>query len=227
MIGYADSRRDVVETGRRLEREGLLSATAGNISTRVAPELIAITPTAIPYPEIRPEDVVVTDLRGSVVDGARRPSSELPFHTAVYRARPDVGGLVHTHSPYATTLAIMRRPIPAVHYAIASFGVSEIPLVPYETYGSEELAVQLERVAGTGTNGALLANHGAVVFASSLGRAAALAALLEFLSAAYYRTLVAGGPVLLPDEEVARVIERYQTHGQPREVESAGASADS
>jgi L-fuculose-phosphate aldolase len=224
---YEHRRRDVVETGRQLALEGLLSATAGNLSIRVAPELIAITPTAIPYPEIQPEDVVITDLRGRVVDGVRRPSSELPFHTAVYRARPDVGGLVHTHSPYATTLAIMRRPIPAVHYVIASFGVSEIPVVPYETYGSDELAVQLERVAKTGTSGALLANHGAVAFAPSLERAAALAGLLEFLAAAYYRTLIAGGPVLLPDEEIAHVIERYKTHGQPRKPEATGASIGS
>jgi L-fuculose-phosphate aldolase len=159
--------------------------------------------------------VVVTDLAGRVVDGERRPSSELPFHAAVYRARPDVGGVVHTHSPYATTLAVMRRPIPALHYVIASFGVTEIPVVGYETYGSDELARRLEAVAGSGANGALLANHGAVAFGASLEQAALHASLLEFLAATYYRTLLAGGPVLLPAEEIARVAERYKTHGQP------------
>lgn len=221
---HAETRREIAETGRRLEFEGLLSTTAGNISARVAPELVAITPTAIPYPQVRAEDVVVTDLAGQVVDGERRPSSELPFHTAVYRARSDIGGVAHTHSPYATTLAAMRRPIPAVHYVIASFGVSEIPVVPYETYGSDELARRLEAVAETGTNGALLANHGAVAFGSSLEQAAMHASLLEFLAATYYRTLVAGGPVLLPDDEIARVVERYKTHGQPRSEQQAAAA---
>lgn len=220
---YEETREEIAETGRRLEHEGLLSATAGNISARVAPELVAITPTAIPYPQIVAVDVVVVDLGGRVVDGQRRPSSELPFHTAVYRVRPDVGGVVHTHSPYATALAIMRRPIPPLHYVIASFGVIEIPVVPYETYGSEELAARLEEVAATGTNGALLANHGAVAFGPSLERAATLASLLEFLAAAYYRTLVAGGPVLLPEDEIARVAERYKTHGQPRPEKEHGA----
>jgi L-fuculose-phosphate aldolase len=210
------TRQEIADTGRRLEAEGLLSTTAGNLSARVAPEHIAITPTNIPYPRVRAADVVITDLEGQVVDGERRPSSETPFHTAIYRARPDVGGVVHTHSPFATTLAVMRRPIPALHYVIASFGVTEIPVVGYETYGSDALARRLEAVAASGTNGALLANHGAVAFGASLAEAATNASLLEFLAATYYRCLAAGGPVLLPADEIARVAERYKTHGQPR-----------
>jgi L-fuculose-phosphate aldolase len=215
-VEHERTRHEIAETGRRLEAEGLLSTTAGNLSARVAPERIAITPTAIPYPRVQAADVVITDLAGNVVDGERRPSSELPFHTAIHRARPDVGGVVHTHSPYATTLAVMRRPIPAVHYVIASFGVTEIPVVGYETYGSDALAQRLEEVAASGANGALLANHGAVAFGASLEQAAMHASLLEFLAATYYRALVAGGPVLLPDDEIARVMRRYETHGQPR-----------
>jgi L-fuculose-phosphate aldolase len=215
-VEYEQTRHEIAETGRRLEAEGLLSATAGNISARVAPDRIAITPTAIPYPDVQAADVVITDLDGRVVDGERRPSSELPFHTAIHRARPDVGGVVHTHSPYATTLAVMHRPIPALHYVIASFGVTEIPVVGYETYGSDALAERLAAVAASGANGALMANHGAVAFGPSLEQAATNASLLEFLAATYYRTLVAGGPVLLPEDEIARVADRYKTHGQPR-----------
>ena len=213
---HEQTRNEIAHTGRRLEHDGLLSATAGNISARVAPDAIAITPTNIPYPEIAAADVVITDLRGNVIDGERRPSSETPFHTAVYRARADVGGVVHTHSPFATTLAVLRRAIPAIHYVIASFGVPEIPVVPYETYGSHELAGQLEQVAASGTKGALLANHGAVAFDETLERAAVLAALLEFLAATYHRALTVGEPVVLPEDEIGRVIERYKTHGQPR-----------
>ncbi|HXO07664.1 MAG TPA: class II aldolase/adducin family protein, partial [Solirubrobacteraceae bacterium] len=91
-----------------------------------------------------------------------------------------------------------------------------IPVVPYETYGSHELAGQLEQVAASGTKGALLANHGAVAFDETLERAAVLAALLEFLAATYHRALTVGEPVVLPEDEIGRVIERYKTHGQPR-----------
>jgi L-fuculose-phosphate aldolase len=218
---YEDARVEIVQTGIRLEKEGLLSSTAGNISCRVADELIAITPSAIPYPDIQPEDVVITDLDGNVVDGKRRPSSELPFHTAVYRARPDIGGVVHTHSPYATVMAIMRRPILAVHYVIAALGVSEIPVVDYATYGSDELAANIEAVIKTGANGALLANHGAVAAAGDLKGAATNAGLLEFLATAYYRVVVAGVGVVLPADEIATVIERYKAHGQPRPENTA------
>jgi L-fuculose-phosphate aldolase len=212
---YEEMREEIAETGRRLEHEGLLSMTAGNISARVEPSLVAITPTTVPYPLIRAEDVVITDLMGAVVEGERRPSSELPFHTALYRARPDVGGVVHTHSPFATTLAVMRRPIPSLHYVIAAFGVTEIPVVPYETFGTQELAQRLHAVAETGTNGALLANHGAVTFGKSLAHAATLASLLEFLAATYYRALVAGGPVLLSDDDIERVIKRHTPTPEP------------
>jgi L-fuculose-phosphate aldolase len=213
---YEQVRTEVADTGRRLEHQGLLSATAGNLSARVAFDAIAITPTAIPYPEIAAADVVITDLSGTVLDGERRPSSETPFHTAVYRACPDVGGVVHTHSPFATTLAVLRRPIPAIHYAIAAFGAAEIPVVPYETYGTDELAAHLERAAADGVRGVLLANHGAVTFDDTLEHAATLAALIEFLAATYHRALAVGEPTVLTDSEVERVIERLKTHGQPR-----------
>ncbi len=208
-------RTEIADTGRQLEHRGLLNATAGNLSARVEPEAIAITPSNVPYPEIAAVDVVLTDLSGNVLDGELRPSSETPFHTAIYRARPEVGGVVHTHSPFATALAALHRPIPAIHYAIASFGVSQIPVVPYETYGGSELARQLERViVTTGAKGVLLANHGAVTFDSSLEGAAALAGLLEFLAATYYRALAVGEPVVLGDDEIERVTERNKTHGQ-------------
>lgn len=214
---YEDARAEIARTGVLLENEGLLSTTSGNISRRVAPDLIAITPTSIRYGDITPEDVVITDLDKNVVDGKRRPSSELPFHTTLYRARADIGAVVHTHSPYATMLAIMRRPIPAIHYNIAAFGVDEIPVVPYATFGSDELAANIEAVMNAGTDGALLANHGAVAVASELQKAAKGAALLEFLARAYYQSLILGGGFVLPSEEIAVVIERYKTAGQPRE----------
>ena len=176
---HEEARVEIARTGVRLEAEGLLSTTSGNISSRVGEGLIAITPTSIRYQEIRPEDVVITDLDGRVVDGRRRPSSELPFHATLYRSRADVGAVVHTHSPFATALAILHRSIPAIHYNIAAFGVDEIPLVPYATFGSDELAANVRTVMESGTGGALLANHGAVAVADELQKAAKNAALLS------------------------------------------------
>jgi len=211
-----DRRAEIASTAVRLQAEGLLSGTAGNISCRTALDRIAITPSGIPYPELRPQDVVVTDLDGDVVDGERKPSSELPFHLAVYRTRPDVGAVVHTHSPYATVLAVMHKPIPAVHYAIASLRLSEIPVVPYSTFGGAQLAADVESAFAAGGDAVILANHGAIAVARDLEKAAANAATLEFLACTYCRTLaVGGGAVVLPPDEIAHVICAYEGYGQP------------
>ena len=208
-------RAAIVATAQRLERLGLLSLTAGNLSARVEGELMAITPTGIPYGQIEPQDIVITDLAGDVVDGSRRPSSELPFHAAVLRARSDVGAVVHTHSLYATTLAVLGRTIPAVHYVIAALDLETVPLVSYSTFGSDDLARAIAAALGSGGKAALLANHGALALGDDLADAARSAELLEFLATIYHRALAVGEPVVLPAEEIARVRGRYRDYGQP------------
>jgi len=217
-------RAAIVEAAQRLQRVGLLSLTAGNVSVRVEDELMAITPTGMPYDEIEPQDIVITDLGGTVVEGHRRPSSELPFHSAVLRARPDIGAVVHTHSLYATTLAILGRTIPAVHYVIASLDLSMVPLVPYSTYGSDELAKGITVALGGGGKAALLANHGALALGRDLAEAARGAELLEFLATVYHHALAVGEPVVLPDEEIEVVRDRHRDYGQPDRTRAAPAA---
>jgi L-fuculose-phosphate aldolase len=198
-------RRAVADLGRRLEQQRLLSLTSGNISVRVGDDRLAISPSSMPYARIEARDVVVTDLQERLVDGARSPSSELPFHAALYRARPDVGAVVHTHSLNATTLATMRLAIPAVHYSIAVLDVAEVPLVPYETFGSAALADRVAETLGARGKAALLAGHGAVALGRDLEEAAAAAEVVETLAALYYRALCAGRPVVMAPEELERV----------------------
>jgi L-fuculose-phosphate aldolase len=217
-------RAAIVETAQRLQRIGLLSLTAGNVSVRIEDELMAITPSAIPYDDIEPDDIVITDLDGTVVEGRRRPSSELPFHSAVLRARPDIGAVVHTHSLYATTVAILGRPIPAVHYVIAALDTDTVPIVPYSTYGTGALADGICAAVGSGGKAALLANHGALALGRDLPEAATGAELLEFLATVYHHALAVGEPVVLPDAEIDLVRERYRHHGQPPGPEPAGAA---
>jgi L-fuculose-phosphate aldolase len=211
------TRTRIVEIGIELERLGILDLTAGNISVRVGDDEIAITPSGIPYRETTPDDIVICALSdGSVIEGARKPSSELPMHRAVYAARPETGAVVHTHSPYATTLAVLRRPIPAVHYVISRLGTSEVPVVDYATYGTQELADNaFAGLAGT-TKALLLANHGTVALGDHLEEAALNARVLEILAATYWRALAVGSPVILSDDEIDNVIERHKNYGQPR-----------
>lgn len=220
---YEQTRLEIAELGRRLEREGLLNHTAGNLSARVAPNLVAITPSSIPYPEITAEDVVIVGLDGRIEEGRRRPSSELAMHLMMYTIRPEVGGVVHTHATHATTFAVLNEPIPAVHYEIAALAIDEVPVVPYVTYGTADLAAQVRAAIGD-ANAALLANHGTITLGPTLAAAATFTQILEFLATLYYRARQIGTPVILPRDEILRVREKFRQSALAMAAQSAQLS---
>jgi L-fuculose-phosphate aldolase len=170
---------------------------------RVAGGRVAISPSALAYDRVHAADVVLVEPDGRVVDGRRAPSSELGMHLAVYGRRPDVGAVVHTHSPWATSLAVLGREIPAVHYVIASIG-RRVRVAPYATFGSGELAGQAAATLG-GDNAVLLANHGVLAVGADLDAAFDNAVRVEFLAEVYWKACQLGEPVVLPDEEIDRV----------------------
>ena len=200
-------RAAIAEAGRELERAGLVQGTSGNLSVRdPAGGTVAITPSAVPYRRIRPADVLLVG-PGGVESGRHRPSSELAMHLAVYQARPDVGAVVHTHSPWATTWAVLGREIPAVHYVIASLG-NCVRIAAYATYGTAELAEGAVRTLGA-DNGVLLASHGVLTVGGDLDSAVENALQVEFLAELYWKAVQVGEPTILPPHELERV--RAQT----------------
>jgi L-fuculose-phosphate aldolase len=207
--GERAARAELVSCGRDLLTRGLLSQTSGNLSIRLGDD-VCITPTSMEYDLIEPADIVVVGLDGVVRRGSRRPSSETPLHCLVYQTRPDVNAIVHTHSPHATTLAVLGLPIPAVHYMIAITGVTEIAVADYATYGTPELARNVRDAFSPPAKAALIANHGLVAGGSSLKEAASVAEAVETLAGLYYRALAIGKPVVLSDEQMAEVLARYQ-----------------
>jgi L-fuculose-phosphate aldolase len=204
-----DARAQLVSCGRTLLARGLLSQTSGNMSIRMPGGSVFITPTSMEYDRIEPADIVVVGLDGAMVSGTRRPSSETPLHCLVYQARPDVHAIVHTHSPYATTLAVLGLPIPAVHYMIAVARTTEIAIAGYATYGTAELARNVRNAFAAPARAVLIANHGLVAVAPSLQEAAAVAEAVETLAGLYYRSLAIGKPVILSHEQMAEVLAKY------------------
>jgi L-fuculose-phosphate aldolase len=201
-------RTAIAEAGRELEAARLVQGTAGNLSVRdPSSGSIAITPSGIPYRRIQPADVLLISAAGDLEDGVHRPSSELDMHLALYRARPDVGAVVHTHSPWATTWAVLGHEIPAVHYAIAPMG-DALRVAPYATYGTPELAANVVGTLGA-DYGVLLASHGVVTVGADLDAAAHNAIQVEFLAEVLWKATQVGDPVILPREELERV--RAQT----------------
>lgn len=206
-------RQQIVEYGLKLLSSGLTTGSGGNLSIlSSADDLIAIGPSGIDYNQVRVEDVVIIDRAGQIVEGTRKPSSEASFHLALYRARPELRAVVHTHSVYATTMACLHWEIPAVHYLVA-FSGNKVPLADYATFGSDELADKV--VKGIADyNAVLLANHGLVAVGRDIKSAFNVAEEIELVARIYYQCKSVGQPVLVDDEEMRRVAVKFVTYGQ-------------
>ena len=206
-------REAIVAACRELNASGLNQGTSGNISARLGPRLI-ITPSGVPYDELAPEMLAAMPLEGDygAWEGPLRPSSEWRFHLDLARARPELGAIVHAHSPFATALAIARKPIPPVHYMIAAFGGADIRCADYATFGTEALS-RAVLAAMEGRQGCLMANHGMLAAGPTLARAMWLAVELETLARQYVTALDAGGPVLLSVAEIAEAQRAFAGYG--------------
>jgi L-fuculose-phosphate aldolase len=192
--------------------QGLTTGTGGNISARNG-DRVAISPSGMPYNEIDPEDVPIVDLNGNHLEGDRKPSSEFRMHTDVIRERDDVGGVVHTHSPYASTFASLGEPIPASHYLIAFIG-NKIPVAPYETYGTAELAEVALDALGEEYNACLLEQHGVLAVGDSVEAAFEVALMVEYCARIHYQAVSIGEPNIVPDEEIETLLDRFADYGQ-------------
>jgi L-fuculose-phosphate aldolase len=215
-------RQAIVDACRQMNAIGLNQGTSGNISARSADHML-ITPTGVPYDELDADDIASMPIEGDygTWEGPLAPSSEWRFHLDITRARPEVGAIVHAHSTYATTLAIARREIPACHYMIAAAGGPTIRCAGYATYGTKELS-ELALEALKDRTCCLLANHGMIATGANLAKAFWLAVELETISKQYYLSLAIGGPVLLPDSEIAHVVEKFKSYGlQPKAERTA------
>jgi L-fuculose-phosphate aldolase len=204
-------RERIVAAARRLSAEGLNPGRSGNVSGRFGSGFL-VTPSAMPYDRMAPEDIVFVDARGGT-GGGRKPSSEWPLHRGIYAARPEAGGIAHTHSPYATSLACLRRPIPPFHYEVAFAGGADIRCSEYATFGTEALC-ECALAALEGRRACLLANHGAVALGATVEEASELAEKVESIARLYWQALQAGEPVLLDEVEMSRVVEKLGTYGK-------------
>lgn len=205
----ANERAQVVQYCRQLDAVGLTTGTGGNISIFNAEAgLMAISPSAMDYAVMKPDDVVVQDLDANIVDGTRRPSSEFGMHLICYKNRPDIGAVVHTHSPKATTLAVLGWDLPAIHYMIAFSGGATIPCAPYCLFGTPELAETALKTL-EGRYACLLGNHGALATGPSIGHAFALAEHLEFCADLYLRAKMLAEPIILSEDQIAAVMRQF------------------
>ena len=214
----AELRTMVVSACRELTRRGLTHGTSGNVSVRCGARRFFVSPSGMDYEALQADDVPLMDLDGRWF-GRCRPSSEWRFHRDILESRPDVGAIVHTHSPRATALACTGRGIPAFHYMIAVAGGRDIRCAPYYTFGTQELS-DAALTALKDRKACLLANHGVIATGADLAIAVALAGEIENLALQYSLALTLGEVRILDDAEMSRVIEKFRTYGQQHAADS-------
>lgn len=205
----------IVEYGKRLSTTGLTKGTGGNLSIYNREEkLMAISPSGIDYFQIKPEDIVILNIKGEKIEGDKTPSSEAEMHRIFYERRTDIDAMIHTHTMYATTLACLNWSLPPVHYMVALAGL-DIRCTKYATYGTKELAENAFE-AMKGRKAVLLANHGLLVGAKDLPNAFNITEEIEYCAELYYRAKCIGEPVILPEEEMILMLEKFETYGQKK-----------
>jgi L-fuculose-phosphate aldolase len=205
-------RKEIIATCLAMERKGINQGTSGNVSARWGDGLL-ITPSGLAYDMMAPEEIIYLE-RDGTPHGPHSPSSEWRFHLDIMLARPDIQAIVHAHPSYCTAHAILGKGIPAVHYMVAAAGGS-IRCAPYATFGTVELSHGAVK-ALEGRLACLLANHGLIACGPSLRKALWLANEVEVLAKQYFLSLQLGEPVVLSDEEMTTVIEKFKTGYGPR-----------
>ena len=212
-----DLRQQLIAAARGMEPARLNRGTSGNLSVRTVENGAAgflITPSGMPYATLNPEDIVFMHHDGRPA-GLREPSSEWRIHRDIYAARPEAQAILHAHSPFATSLACLRRAIPPFHYMIARFGGDTLRCADYATFGTQALS-DAAIAALQDRSGCLLANHGMLVFGRDPAHALALAVELEELCEQYWRSSQLGAPVLLDSAEMERKKKKFASYGVQR-----------
>jgi len=205
-------RKQIIETAIAFNTSGLSIGTSGNLSVRTSQGYL-ITPTGIPYHQLKEADIVEMDLQGNVIQGDLRPSSEWHFHQGIYQVREEINAIVHVHSDYATGIACTRQDIPAFHYMVVKAGGDSIRCAQYATFGSEALSEYAVKALEE-RRACLLANHGMIALGEDLKSAYKLAEEVENIAKHYWISKQSGEPVLLDDKEMKLNIKKFKTYGK-------------
>lgn len=216
-----EERRELIEYGKRLISTRLTRGTGGNLSIwDPRRNLMAISPSGIPYEEIKENQVVLMDVEtGKIVEGDAVPSSECDMHRIFYKYRQDIKALIHTHTTYAATVACLGQDLPPLHYLVAYAGLN-VRCAQYATYGTVRLA-QNAFEAMKDRNACLLANHGLLAGGLDLSHAFNVTEEIEFCCELYCRAKAMGEPLILDEEEMTRMIERFKDYGKRMEEHEA------
>ena len=208
-------KESVLATAKSLLQKGLVEGTSGNVSARMEDGTVCVTPSSIPYETMTPDDLVVLDLEGNVVEGDRGPTSEKALHLACYRAFPEVGGVIHSHARFATMFALVREPVPAAIEEVVVHVGGDVPVCEYRTTGTDQLGDEVASKL-VDRSAALLANHGMVTIGATPEKALHVAGVVERTAEIVWGARALGRAHPLPErvnEDFANVYRFMRENG--------------
>ncbi len=206
-------REEIVKYGCEIFDSGLTKGTGGNLSIFDRESgYFAISPSGIPYHQVSPEDVVVMDTAGKIIEGKKKPSSEWDMHRIFYEKREDIDAILHTHTTFAATVSCMNTDLPPLHYMVAVAGIN-VRCAKYATFGTPALARNAFE-AMKDRKACLLANHGLLAGAKDMANALNISMNLEWCCELYVRAKSMGEPVILSEDEMTRMLDEFKWYGQ-------------
>jgi len=210
-----DLKKKVCKLNKEVSRRNLVTMTSGNVSGRSADgKLVAIKPSGVAFEELKPRDIVILDLKGKIVEGRLKPSVDSATHLYIYRHMPDVGGIVHTHPPYATSFAARGEPIECCLTGMADEFGGPIPVSEYAKIGEEEIGREVVRL-GKKCPAILMKNHGVFTIGPTPQAAFKAAVMCEDVAKTTHLAKTLGKPIPIPKKEIARAHKRYkEKYGQ-------------
>ena len=205
-------RKKIVEYGLKLKEKNLVKLTGGNLSIfNRKKNLIAISPSGMPYEDIRLEDIVIIDPNGNILEGKRKPSTEYKIHTSIYNSLSEINSVIHTHPTFCTTISCMKEEIPPIHYLIAYAG-QKVPCAKYATFGTKQLAKNTVKALGKKFKAVLLANHGLVTIGEDINEALNITEIIEYVAEIYYRTKSCNNSKPLSKKQIRIALNRIEDY---------------
>lgn len=207
-----NERKKIIQHSIRMLEKGLTNETGGNISIINRDlNLFAISPSGKDYYSLTPEDIVILDMDGEVVEGELKPSSESEMHRLIYKNFKDAGAVVHCHSPYATALSILNEDLPASNYLVAVGGGKDVKCTEYRSFGTKDIALEAIKALKDRT-ACLLANHGQITYSTTIESAFSIASTVEECAMTYMIARSAGAPKILSDDEMEFMVKKFKTY---------------
>ena len=214
---FEDVKRDMIKAGMKLDKYGLIALSGGNVSVRTESGEVIVTPTGMIYEDMEPEDMVVMDLEGNVIEGARKPTSDVEAILYIFRERADIRAVIHTHQPYATAIGLVEEEFKVNLTTLANCAAGNVKVAHYSSPGSVDMGIDTVKYIGDSL-AVILAHHGVITVGSSLKQALYAAVYMEEAAKCYLAAKAVGEPKAMTEAQIRQCIEVFKYYGQDTPV---------